>query len=189
MDAAAPDAGVTALLHAWRKGDEGALSRLMPLVYRELRRLARHYMRAERPGQTITATALVHEAFLRLSGIDVPWQDRAHFLAVASRLMRRILVDRSRARARLRRGAGRPDVSLDEVEIAAPELSLEIQALDRALERLSEIDPRKARVVDLLFFGGLSYEEAAAALSISRSTLHRDLDLAKAWLHDQVGSS
>ena len=188
MEAKAPDSQVTALLHAWREGDADALSHLMPLVYGELRRQARHYMRAERPGPTLTATALVHEAFLRLAGAEVPWQDRAHFLAVASRLMRRILVDRSRARARLRRGAGRRDLALDEVEVAAPELSLEIQALDRALERLFEIDPRKARVVDLLFFGGLSYEEAAQALSISRSTLHRELEFAKAWLHDQVGS-
>lgn len=188
MDGTAPDSQVTGLLQAWREGDADALSHLMPLVYRELRRLARHYMRSERPGQTLTATALVHEAFLRLVGAEVPWQDRAHFLAMASRLMRRILVDRSRARARLRRGGGQRDLALDDVDIAAPELSIEVQALDRALERLLEIDPRKAQVVDLLFFGGLSYEEAAAALSISRSTLHRDLELAKAWLHEQVGS-
>jgi RNA polymerase sigma factor (TIGR02999 family) len=182
-----PDPTVTELLVAWRAGDAEALPRLMPLVYEELRRLARRRMAAEPPGQTLTATALVHEAFLRLVEVEVPWQDRAHFLALAARLMRRILVDRGRARARLKRGAGHAAVSLDDVDVPAPEPDRELQALDAALDELATFDPRKAQVVDLVFFGGLTYDEAADALAISRATLHRDLRLAKAWLHEQVG--
>jgi RNA polymerase sigma factor (TIGR02999 family) len=189
MEHLRPDPSVTALLAAWRDGDGDALSRLIPLLYEPMRQLARRQMAGEKPGQTLTATALVHEAFLRLVAVDVPWQDRRHFLALAARVMRRILVDRSRAKLRQKRGAGGAMVSLDEIEIAAPAPDRELPALDEALERLAGFDPRKAQIVDLLFFGGLTYEEAADALAISRATLHRDLRLAKAWLHQQVDAT
>lgn len=178
---------VTELLVAWRGGDPEALSQLMPLVYHELRRLARRQLGAGRPGQTLDATALVHEAFLRLVGAEVPWQDRAHFFAMAARLMRRILVDRHRAKSRLKRGGGCPPVPLDELDVAAPEPCDELLALDAAIGQLAELDARKAQAVELVFFGGLTYDQAADALQISRATLHRELRLAKAWLHDRLG--
>ncbi len=180
------DPSVTALLLAWHEGDGEALQQLMPLVYNELRRLAQHHLSRERPGQTLTATALVHEAFLRLVGIEATFKDRSHFLAVAARLMRRILIDRGRAKTRLKRGGGVTPEKLDDLELAAETPASELQALDDALEELATFDPRKAQAVDLVFFGGLTYDEAAEALSISRATLHRDLGLAKAWLHLKV---
>lgn len=183
------DPSVTALLRAWHEGDAEALHELMPLVYDELRRLAQHHVSRERPGQTLTATALVHEAFLRLVGAEATFKDRSHFLAVAARLMRRILIDRSRAKARIKRGGGLTPVQIEELELAAETPSSELQALDDALEELATFDSRKAQAVDLVFFGGLTYDEAAEALSISRATLHRDLGLAKAWLHLKVAEA
>jgi RNA polymerase sigma factor (TIGR02999 family) len=177
---------VTRLLRDWRGGDEAALDRLLPRVYGELRRLARRHLGTEKPGHTLGATGLVHEAFLRLVEADVPWQDRAHFLAVGARMMRRILVDHSRGRSRLKRGGASPRLSIEDVEPAAPEVSMELMELDRALEELADFDARRAQVVELVFFGGLSYEEVAEALGISRATAHRDLRLAKAWLHSRL---
>ncbi|MCB1055969.1 MAG: sigma-70 family RNA polymerase sigma factor [Acidobacteria bacterium] len=189
-----PEPSVTELLVAWRAGDPDALDRLTPRIYRELRRLAQHHVGYERRGQTLAATDLVHEAFLRLVDVEVPWQDRAHFLAVAARLMRRILINRSRDKARLKRGGGNARVSLEELggagpEPATPPPALEILELDRALTELAELDPDKARVVELVYFGGLTYEEVAETLGVSRATAHRHLRLAKAWLHDRLGGA
>ncbi len=179
---------VTQLLGAWRDGSEDALEKLAPLVYDELRRLARGYMARERRGMTMQATELVNEAFKRLVVIDVPWQDRAHFIAVSARLMRRILVDHARARATGMRDSGQTTLPLD----SAPEVGVaedfDILALDEALMRLAELDERKANVVELSFFGGLTYDEIAETLDISAATVDRDLRMAKAWLHEQLTS-
>jgi RNA polymerase sigma factor (TIGR02999 family) len=177
---------VTELLASWRAGDADALDRLMPLVYGELRRLARRQVAREGAEQTLSATDLVHEAFLRLAGAEVAWQDRAHFLALAARLMRRVLVDRARSRSRLKRGGGLERITLDAERVASPEPTYDLVALDTALEDLAAFDPRKAQAIDLVIFGGLTYDQAAAALGTSRATLHRHLTLAKAWLHDQI---
>ena len=185
-----PDASVrssvTALLLQWRGGDEEALEQLMPRVYHELRRLAGSQLKGERPGQTLSVTDLVHEAFLKLVDVDVPWQDRAHFLAVGARMMRRILVDRSRARSRVKRGGGAERITLDEARLAGGEISIELLALDQAIDDLSGLDERKTRAVELFYFGGLTYEELAEALQVSRATAHRDLQLARAWLLDRL---
>jgi RNA polymerase sigma factor (TIGR02999 family) len=138
---------------------------------------------AETPGHTLRATALVHEAYLRLAGAETDWQDRVQFYAVAARMMRRILVDHARARSRQKRGSGAEKVSLDEAIMVGEENSLDLVDLDEALQRLAELDARKSQIVELLFFGGMTVEESAAALSISPATLHRELKLAKAWLH------
>jgi RNA polymerase sigma factor (TIGR02999 family) len=187
------DRSVTELLRAWRAGEREALDRLVPLVYRELRRMAQREMNRERPGQTLEATGLVHEVFVRLVDVDVSWQDRAHFLAVAARMMRRILISRSRDKARAKRGGGRPILSLDElaragVDPASPRRSPDVLELDRALRELEEVDPLKAQVTELVYFGGLTYDEAAEALAISRATAHRHLRFAKAWLHARLAS-
>jgi RNA polymerase sigma factor (TIGR02999 family) len=174
---------VTGLLRAWADGDEGALERLAPLVEAELRRLARGYMRRERRGHTLQTTALVNEAFLRLVGArNVRWQDRAHFLGISARLMRRVLVDHARARGYQKRGGGAQRLTLGEGVAAAPGPRLDVVALDRALEALAAVDPRKARTVELRFFGGLSVEETAAVLQVSPDTVKRDWRLAKLWL-------
>lgn len=180
------DRSVTELLVDWRAGDQDALALLVPRVYDELRRLARRQVRRERPGQTLGATDLVHEAFVRLVDVDVPWQDRTHFLALGARLMRRILLNRSRDKARLKRGAGQPIRSLDGIEVAQAETPIEFLALDQALTELAELDPRKAQTIELTYFAGMTYEEVAEALDVSRATAHRDLRLAKAWLHDRL---
>ncbi len=177
---------VTKLLKDWRSGDEDAFDALVPRVYAELRRLAQAQVRRERPGFSLAATDLVHEAFLRLVDVDVPWQDRAHFLALCARLMRRILLNRCRDKARLKRGAGQPIWSLDGLDVAADETPLDFLALDLALRELAEIDARKAQAIELVYFAGLTYEELAEALGVSRATAHRDLKLAKAWLHDRL---
>jgi RNA polymerase sigma factor (TIGR02999 family) len=187
-----PPGGVTELLRAWREGDEGALEQLMPLVEAELRRLARGYMARERPGHTLQTTALVNEAFLRLTDArGVQWQDRAHFLGISARLMRRVLVDHARSRGYQKRGGGVQHVPLDEALVMAadPQLSvmsagqrLDLLALDRALEVLAVADERKSRVVELRFFGGLSVEETAEVLQVSTDTIKRDWRLAKLWL-------
>ncbi|MEM9596022.1 MAG: sigma-70 family RNA polymerase sigma factor [Acidobacteriota bacterium] len=180
---------VTELLLEWRAGDEDALERLVPLVYGELHRLAKGQVRRERPGQTLGATDLVHEAFVRLVDVDVPWQDRTHFLALGARLMRRILLNRSRDKARLKRGAGQQVRSLDGIDVAQSETPTDFLALDHALRELAAVDPRKAQAVELTYFAGLTYEELAEALGVSRATAHRDLRLARAWLHDRLAGA
>lgn len=174
---------VTELLGDWRSGDEHALEELTPLVYDELRRLARRYMHKERAGHTLQTTGLVNEAFVRLIGIDVPWQDRAHFYAIAARLMRRILIDYAKAQRRDKRGGGAKASTLDEGGVAdASSPSGGILEIDEALSRLAEFDARKSDIIVLHFFGGLTYDETAEALGISPATVHRELRLGKAWL-------
>jgi RNA polymerase sigma factor (TIGR02999 family) len=180
---------ITTLLKAWRRGDHGALDRLTPLVYDHLRKLARQYVRKEHSPTHLDATALVHEAYVRLvDARSVDWQDRAHFYAVSARIMRRILVDAARARASAKRGGGiqrvnrSSVVSLENVPAAGTDRALEIVALDDALTALAQMDSRRAQVVELRFFGGLSVEETAEALSVSPQTVMRDWKLARAWL-------
>ena len=173
----------TALLQAWARGDRGAVDQLMPLVQHELRKLARRHMGRERAGHTLQATALVNEVFVRLiDGERVEWRNRAHFFALAARLMRRILVDSARAHRYQKRGGGAATVPLDESLVVTPERSREIVALDDALEALAAIDARKSQVVELRYFGGLSVEETAEALHVSRDTVLRDWRLARGWL-------
>jgi RNA polymerase sigma-70 factor (ECF subfamily) len=173
---------VTTLLAAARSGDAGALDALLPLVYEELRRVARAQMRRERPGQTLEATALVHEAWMRLAGGSVPAEDRTHFIAIAARLMRQILVERARARHAAKRGGRRERVTLDEGLLPSSGTPVDVLALDEALERLAAIDPMNARLVELRFFGGLTVEEAAEALDMSPATIKRRWALARAFL-------
>jgi RNA polymerase sigma factor (TIGR02999 family) len=177
---------VTRLLLRWRQGDDGALEALVPLVYDELRRLAARYLGAERSDHTLQPTALVHEAYARLVSAKVEWNDRVHFFAVAAGLMRRILVDHAKTRRRVKRGGGAARVSLDEVALVTSEPSVELLALDRALTRMAAFDERKSKVVELHFFGGLTYDETAAALGVSQSTVLRELRLARAWLHREM---
>ena len=176
--------GVTRLLKAWSGGDQGALRELTPKVYLELRQMAAKYMRKERTGNTLQATALVHEVFLRMVRVDsVTWQDRAHFFAVSATMMRRILVDRAHAKGSTKRGGQALRLNLDEApEVAAGSRDREIVALDEALTALAQVDPRKAKVVELRFFGGLSVEESAEVLKISSQTVMRDWKTARAWL-------
>jgi RNA polymerase sigma-70 factor, ECF subfamily len=174
---------VTELLLAWGSGDRSALDELVPLVHQELRRLARSQMRGERDNHTLQTTALVNEAFLRLIDLRrIRWQDRAHFLALSAQLMRRVLVDHARTRNYRKRGGGAATVALDDVAVAVPERAADLVALDEALENLARVDPRKSRVVELRFFGGLSVEETAEALNVSPETVMRDWRLAKVWL-------
>lgn len=178
---------VTLLLRRWREGDEAALAELTPLVYSELRRLADRYIGSERSGHTLQATALVHEAFLELVGqSQVDWQGRAHFLRVAAQIMRHILVDYARKHRAAKRGSGEQPVSLDESAIFAPERAGLLVALDDALQGLEGIDPRKSKVVELRYFGGLTVEETAVALGVSEGTVRRDSALAEAWLHREM---
>lgn len=172
---------VTTLLREWRSGDREALDQLAPMVYQELRRIAERHMRSERAGHTLQATALVNEAFVRMADADVPWQDRAHFFAVAARTMRRILTDHARARNSAKRGAGVAAITLHE-DMVADRSENRLVELDDALSRLSEIDERKSDILVLHFFGGMTYDETAAALGVSPATIHRELRLAKAWL-------
>jgi len=174
---------VTRLLLAWNNGDQAALEQLMPLVYAELRRVARRYMGRERAGHTLQTTALVNEAYLRLiDASQVQWQNRAHFFAVSAQLMRRILVDYARSHNYVKRGGEAHRVSLDEAVVVSAEPAPDLVALDDALKSLAEIDGRKSRVVELRFFGGLSVEETAEVLKISPRTVMSDWSLAKAWL-------
>jgi len=171
------------------RGERPALEALMPMVYDELRRLAAHYLRGERPGQTLQPTALVHEAYLRLLK-DRPdrWQNRAHFSAIAAHAMRQILIDRARARDALKRGGGQPRVTFDEsLPVQAPDGSVDLLALDGALERLAALDPAQARIVELRFFGGLTIEETAEAMGSSPATVKRHWALARAWLLKEMG--
>jgi RNA polymerase sigma factor (TIGR02999 family) len=174
---------ITQLLQAWGNGDAAALDRLTPAVYSELRRMARAYMRRESSGNSLQATALVHEAYLKLVDAHVAqWQDRAHFFAISARLMRRILVDASRSRAAAKRGGGAVRVEINESIDGVPLEHDQMIRLDDALKELSRFDPRKAKVVELRFFGGLSVEETAEVLKISEQTVMRDWKLARSWL-------
>jgi RNA polymerase sigma factor (TIGR02999 family) len=177
---------VTILLQQWRGGDQQALDHLMPVVYGELRRLAAKCLRVERPGHPLRATELVHEAYIRLIDADISWQDRSHFYAVAARVLRRVLVDFARSQNRQKRGRGEELIPLDEALVVGPQATSVVLALDEALQRLAVIDQRKSDVIQLLFFGGMTHEEAAAALDISTATVERELKFAKAWLYQQM---
>jgi RNA polymerase sigma factor (TIGR02999 family) len=181
---------VTQLLQAWTGGEAGALDRLTPLVHAELRRLAGRLMLGEQPDHTLQPTALVNEAFLRLVDIkQVQWQDRAHFIAMAARTMRRILVDIARSKSYQKRGSRGQKVLLDENLIGSDERSRDVVALDEALKELDAVDPRKSQVVELRFFGGLTAGETAEVLKVSEETVLRDWRLARAWLRRELTSS
>jgi RNA polymerase sigma factor (TIGR02999 family) len=174
---------VAQLVESARRGDEQALSALMPLVYEELRRLAASYMRRERPGQTLQATALVHDAYIRLmQDSKLSWQNRSHFFGIAARSMRQILVERARARRAAKRGGSRIRVTLDAGLLATEAPAIDLEALDEALTRLEALDAELARVVEVRFFGGLSIDEAAETLDVSPATVKRRWTVAKAWL-------
>ena len=180
----------TQLLRAWANGDRGALEQLTPRVYSELRRIAGHYMKDERPGRTIQTTALVHEAYLKLIDVtNVDWQHRAHFFAVSAQIMRRILLDRARRRVAAKRGGVAPRLNLDEVPDIGSGRARELIALDDALNVLAKVDPRKAQVIELRFFAGLSVEETAEVLKVSPDTVLRDWKLARAWLLAELGDA
>jgi RNA polymerase sigma factor (TIGR02999 family) len=185
-----PQQSVTQLLQDWRSGQADALERLTPLVYDELRRLADRYMKTERAGHTLQATAIVHEAYVRLIDMQIPWEDRAHFFSVAARLMRRILVDHAKTRRADKRGGG--DVTMFELkshDSESDEIGFDIVDIDSALTQLASVDPRLVQMVEIHYFAGLSSEETAAALGISVATLHRELRIAKAWLMKAMGST
>lgn len=178
---------VTELLVRWRAGDTDALQSLMPLVYDEMRRLAHRYLRRERPGHTLQSTALVHEAFVRLTGNAPPhWEDRAHFFGIAAHLMRQILVEYARSRNAGKRGGAVVKLAIDKVEEPSAKLDLDIVALDDALKDLARIDPQQSRVVELRFFSGLSIEDTAQVLGISESTVKRDWNTARVWLYREL---
>ena len=182
-----PTSETTRLLRAWADGDQGALERLTPHVYRTLRRIAGHHLKNERAGQTLQATALVHEAWLELIDItNVDWQHRAHFFAVSAQIMRHILLDRARRRVTAKRGGSAEHVNLDELPDIGDGRAKELIALDDALNALAEIDPRKARVIELRFFGGLSVEETAEVLAVSPETVMRDWKFARSWLQAEL---
>lgn len=180
---------VTRLLVRWRDGDAAAFERLLPLVYDELRVIAGRQLRRERPDHTLQTTALVHEAYLRLVGSDVSWEGRPHFLAVAATCMRRILVDHARARGRQKRDPGQRVPSPAEGPERLPLDSLDLIALDTAMEKLMGVDHRKGRALELYYFGGLSYEEMAPLLAISPATVHRELRSARAWLSKELDTA
>jgi RNA polymerase sigma-70 factor, ECF subfamily len=179
---------VSTLLRAWSGGDQSALDKLTPIVYDGLRRLARRYMRRERPGHSLQTTALVHEAYMRLVDYErMRWQDRAHFFAVSAQLMRRILVEHAR-RHNLKRGGGLQHVSLEEAAVVGAERPADLVALDDAMNALARLDTRKAQVVEMRFFGGLSVEETAEVLKVSSVTVKRDWSTAKLWLYREMAS-
>jgi RNA polymerase sigma factor (TIGR02999 family) len=183
-----PSLEVTQLLLAWNEGEQGALDKLIPIVHNELSRLAHYYMVGERSGHTLQTTALVNEAYLRLvDSSRVRWQNRAHFFAVSAQLMRRILVDFARSRNYVKRGGGAEQVSLDESMIVSEDRDGDLVTLDTALTGLAAVDPRKGRVVELRFFGGLTEQESAEVLKVSAETVRRDWRLARAWLLREMG--
>ncbi len=182
-------ANFTQLLTEWRSGHPQALDRLTPLVYDELRRLARGYMRAERGSHTLQATAVVHEAFMRLIQANVALQDRGHFFALASRLMRRVLVDHAKSRTRAKRNAGERDFIDDDSHAELPPMDFDVIALDDALQGLQQMQPRLAQVIELHYFGGLTYDQIAAAVEASAATVHRDIRLGRAWLLNEIGGA
>jgi RNA polymerase sigma factor (TIGR02999 family) len=185
MDSATPD--VTQLLVAWNEGNQDALECLLPVVYDELRKLAKSYLRRERPDHTLQATALVHEAYLRLIDQNqVTWQNRAHFFGIAAQMMRRILVNHAEARRADKRGGGAQKLSLDEAIDLAEDRAVDLIALDDALKALAEFDPQQARIVELRYFGGLSIEETAEVVGVSPATVKREWSTAKMWLHREL---
>jgi len=178
---------ITGLLQAWRDGNKEALDELVPMVYDELRRIAHRYMRRQAAGQTLQTTAVVHEAYMRLAGQDeVAWQNRAHFYGVCAQVMRSLLVDRARARGAAKRGGTGYKVSVSDGVAASNTADVDIVALDDALQRLGSIDPRKAQIVELRYFGGLTVEETAAFLDLSPITIKREWLKAKAWLYNEL---
>jgi RNA polymerase sigma-70 factor (ECF subfamily) len=178
---------VTLLLASHQKGDSVAAERLLPLVYKELRHLAAGYMRHEKPGHTLQPTALVHEAYIRLIRPQAQnWKDRAHFLGIAARVMRQILVEHARCRGAEKRGGGQFKLTLDEALVLAPEKSIDLLALDEALHALEELDRRQCQIVELRFFSGLSIDETAEALGISPSTVKQEWAVARVWLHRRI---
>ena len=177
---------VTQLLQEWSAGNGEALEQLLPLVYDELRRLAARCLRSERTGHTLRATDLVHEAYLRLVDADIEWQSRVHFYAVAARVVRRILVEYARAHKRGKRGGGAERIPLDEAVVIGPEAEAVVLELDEALQRLAQQDTRKSEIIELIYFGGLTYEETGAALNLSAATIDRELRMAKAWLYREL---
>jgi RNA polymerase sigma factor (TIGR02999 family) len=179
---------VTLLLHQWKNGNQEALDQLMPLVYDELRRLVDR-LSAERPEPTLRATELVHEAYMRLLGAEIDWQDRTHFYAVAARVIRRILVDHANSRNCRKRGGDVERVPLDESVVIGAEAPEMIVSLDDALRRLAVVDSRKSDIVQCLYFGGMTYDETAAALNISAATVDRELRMAKAWIHRELAQN
>lgn len=179
---------VTVLLRAWVEGDPSAPEKLAPLIYAELRRLARRSMRSENPGHTLETGALINEAYIRLADWkNARWENRAHFYGVASQIMRRVLVDHARARGYQKRGGGVRPVSLEDNIVASPSRAPDLIALDEALDRLTKMHARKGRVVELRYFGGLTPEETAAILNVSKETVFRDWNFAKAWLYREIG--
>jgi RNA polymerase sigma factor (TIGR02999 family) len=185
-----PSQGVTQLLVAWTHGEQAALDQLVPLVHAELQRLAHRHMARERPGHTLQTSGLVNEVYLRLVDVNqVRWQDRVHFFAVSSQLMRMILVDFARSRRYLKRGGGAQKVTFDEALIPSPKRGQDLVLLDDALNALERVDARKSRVVELRFFGGLSVEETAEVLKVSQETILRDWKLAKAWLTREMSKA
>jgi RNA polymerase sigma factor (TIGR02999 family) len=180
-------AAVTELLEAWSNGDRSVENRLWPVVFDELNRLAHRYMREERPDHTLQTGALVNEAYLRLADWkNAKWQNRAHFFGMCARIMRQILVDHARAQGNQKRGIDRQEMTLDESAIVSPEKSARMVALDEAMKRLALVHPRKSDVVELRFFGGLSVEETAEVLKVSRLTVIRDWNFARAWLRAEM---
>ena len=178
---------ITELLASYGRGDKESLDQLMPIVYDELRRQAARYLRREKAGHTLQTTALIHEAYVRLvDQRNMQWQNRAHFFGIAAQMMRRILVDHARSKKRAKRGGSDIRVSLGDAEVAAKDQDLDVVALDEALERLARIDEQQSRVVELRFFSGLSVEETAEVMGISKSTVKRDWSMAKAWLHREL---
>jgi len=179
--------GVTELLVRWRGGDQAALDTLMPLVYQELRRLAQHYLRQERREHTLQSTALVHEAYVRLVGQNVPqWQSRAHFFGIASRLMRQILVEHARSHQAAKRGGSCCKLALDDAMDLAGQVDIDMVMLDDALKKLAEMDPQQSRIVELRFFTGLSIEDTSEVMGISPATVSREWTSARAWLHREI---
>ena len=191
MSAESESESVTSCLRALSAGNKEALDQLMPLVYDQLHRLAAKCLRAERPNHTLRATALVNEAYLRLVDANVDWQDRVHFFAISARILRRILVDHAKANRSQKRGGGEDKLQFDEAVMVGPQSEAGVIELDLALQRLAEHDRRKSEIIELLCFGGLTSDETAAALNISPATVHRELKMAKAFLHRELrqGSS
>jgi len=188
MPPQAPDDQITLLLAQFSKGEKDAEEKLLALIYQELRRIARRHMRRENPGHTLQTTALVHEAYIRLFGKPIQWQNRSHFFSLASQVMRRILVDHARARKSAKRSGGR-QVLIDEVALVSEGQVENVIAVDEALSRLGQKDARQAKLVELHIFGGLTLQEAADVLNISRRTAVRDWSFAQAWLYDQIRPS
>ena len=180
-----PDRNITRLLQDWRNGSQQALSELMPLVYAELHTVASRYMSGENPNHTLETTALVHEVYLKMVAADVSWQNRVHFFAIAARMIRRVLVDHAKAKRRVKRGSGAIHIPLDRAAVVSREPA-DLLEVHEALTRLGEFDPRKADIIELLFFGGLNQDEAAEALGMPLRTLERELRIAKAWLYREL---